>query len=710
MRSILLLLCLTVAGSVPAGPPQPAADPRTTGPRLRGDAADLQSGPPSEDGLQMVVARPGRAAMVAGKLREGGVRVLRHLPGGALLVDGRPAAIRTLPEVLDVSGWGAGRALTPELRSMELETAVRFRRGVPVVVGLVSADVARSAVEELHGLGFKISWRVETSGVIELGIMARPESLEPLREALGRMDGLVWADVQPPVRLRNDASAWRCQSGQVGHRPIFEGGLDGTGQVVGVMDTGLDVDSCSFTDPHRGLPALNDDSGTQVDDAHRKVAAVDFYWSADWPEPADGSWDDHGHGTHVAGSVAGDGGELGLHDGADGMAPGARLVIQDGGFTVDDCADLPGLGCPVRPLGPMLEQAWRQGVRIHTNSWGDEENLVPHNRYTERTADVDRFVWEHPEMVVLFAAGNAGPADDTVGSPATGKNVVAVGATLHGDAEPPCVAGFSSRGFTHDGRIKPDVVAPGTTVRSAASDRSIDTGNCDTTSLSGTSMACPTVAGLAALVRQYFVDGFYPLGEAGSGPGFQPSAALVRAVLVASAVDLTTLGCDQVEPAPSRDQGWGLVQLDRALHLAGGDRRLLVLDRRDAFASEADRPVRLSVLVERPGPLEVVLAWTDPPSSSAAAVNLVNDLDLRLAGPDGIFPGNALVGGVSVAGGEPDRRNNVEVVRLPDASAGRWTVQVDAHAVAVPGQGLAVVVVGPLSRQTVRAAGGRLAP
>jgi hypothetical protein len=129
-------------------------------------------------------------------------------------------------------------------------------------------------------------------------------------------------------------------------------------------------------------------------------------------------------------------------------------VIQDGGYSFDDCADLPGLGCPVRPLEPVLQQAWDQGARLHSNSWGDEENFLPHNRYTERAADVDRFVWEHPVMAVLFAAGNAGQeGDDTVISPATAKNVVAVGATWRADVDPPCPTEWSSRGLAHDGRI-----------------------------------------------------------------------------------------------------------------------------------------------------------------------------------------------------------------------------------------------------------------
>jgi subtilisin family serine protease len=370
-------------------------------------------------------------------------------------------------------------------------------------------------------------------------------------------------------------------------------------------------------------------------------------------------------------------------------------VIQDGGAAVDDCADLPGLGCLLRPLGPVLQQAYDQGARIHTNSWGDEENFAP-GRYTERTADVDRFVWQHRDMLVFFAGGNAGPLDDTVISPATGKNVVGVGATEHGNVEPPCVATFNSRGWTHDGRIKPDVVVPGRFVTSASSDRLIGTMNCDGELKSGTSMAAPTAAGLAALVRQYFVDGFFPDGRPSPTSGFAPSAALVKAALIASAVDLSTLGCSDVRPIPSRDQGWGLVQLDRVLYFPGASFRLLVEDRGGPFSSSAAGALVSDFRVAARGPLKVVLVWTDPPSSSHAVTNLVNDLDLVVEGPDGTFVGNEFADGTSVRGGSGDRLNNVEVVWRPEARPGPWTVSVSPHRIAEAGQDFALVVTGPI--------------
>jgi subtilisin family serine protease len=639
-----------------------------------------------------------------------GATVLAHLGPCQWLVSGDGAVI------LDASGMGTTRpwrsadAVSPELRGLVASPKAIRSEEVLVAVALAPGAPTDSLVARIEEIGAAVSWLDHSSTVTpQLGLRVPRDRLAALIEEIEQTRNLVWAEPQAPVRLLNDASVWRCQSGEPEATPIFDSGLRGEGQVIGIMDTGLDVDDCRFDDPVVGLPAINQASGIETNAEHRKILAVDFHWDADWP-PQPSSWDDHGHGTHVAGSAAGD--VLGnqAHDGVDGMAPAAKLVIQDGGALVDDCADLPGLGCPVKPLEPVLQQAWAQGARIHTNSWGDEENFLPYGRYTERTADVDRFMWNHKDTLVFFAAGNSGPDRDTVISPSTGKNVVSVGATLHGDFEPTCTVVFSSRGWTHDGRIKPDVLAPGMWVMSAATNFVVPSPSCGNAQNSGTSMSAPTAAGLGALVRQYFTDGFYPAGFARSADGFEPTAALIKAVLIASAVDLSTRGCPD-EPIPSRDQGWGLIQLDTALAFEGDGNGLVVDDHREGFSAPGDESVRIQVAVAGTGPLKVVLVWTDPPSSSLATTNLVNDLDLVVSGPGGVYRGNRFSDGVSVPDGEPDRLNNVEVVYLPAAERGVWIIEVSPHAVPVPAQDYALVVTGPARlREGPRHPSGRVAP
>jgi len=704
VTGVALLLALLLAA---AGAGLPEGERSTTGLRLDGRASP--TGPAAAgESPRLLLVRGGAVAVAAAELERRGVPVLAWIPGGGLLVAGAAPAVEGLPGVVAELAWGPDQAVAPELEAATPAQAAARSGGLPVVLGLAPGSDAMAVATRLSAAGAAVRWVQATPRGVEVGLGICPTGLDAVRDHLRGLSGLVFAEVQPPVRLRNAASAWRCQGGVPGGTPVFDRGLRGEGQVIGLMDTGVDVDSCYFWDQAHGLPALNGRDGANVDLQQRKVLAVDFHWAEDWPYPSSWDWDDQGHGTHVAGSAAGDAGLLGVHDGFDGMAPAARLVIQDGGFAVDDCADLPGLGCPTRPLEPVFEQAYLQGARIHSNSWGDEEELTPYGRYTERTADVDRFCWNHKDFLVFFAAGNEGPGWGTVGSPATGKNVVGVGATVHGSVEPPCVASFSSRGPTRDGRLKPDVVVPGQGVVSARSDGHAGTGNCDVRTSSGTSMAAPTAAGLAALVRQYYEDGFYPGRVADPEHGFSPSAALVKATLVAAAVDLADLGCSGVERVPSRDQGWGLVMLERALAFADSSHRLVVDDHRSGFERVDDPPVMLSLEVESAGPLKVVLAWTDPPSTSAAAVNLVNDLDLVVSGPDGTFRGNVFFSGASVAGGEPDRLNNLEVVWRPEASPGRWTVTVTPRAVNLGPQDFALVVTGPVRAEAPRAVRGRV--
>jgi subtilisin family serine protease len=674
-------------------------EPDRTG-RLQIREHDGELNNAKKDGLLTVVrAAAGQLPNVMRSLDDRGIPVLSVVPPDGVLVVGGAGVLVHLSGVRQGLDWSGGIALTPELRKLAAEVEVLPETRIGVIARFVWSAELEEIVRKLEGAGAELRWVESSSGVTtQLGIRVDRKKLGLVVDILEQSEGLVWADAQPAVRLQNSASAWRCQSGAFDSTPVFNNGIHGDGQVVAVLDTGIDVDHCFFWDEIHGLPPVNDDTTTSVDTNQRKVVATNFLWSADWPSPGAADWDDQGHGTHVAGSVAGDADNFGVHDGFDGMAPAAKLVIQDGGFGTDDCADLPGLGCPLRPLYPLLEQTFLQGTHIHTNSWGDEENFFPRGRYTERTAEVDRFTWDHKEFLSFYAAGNSGyEGDGSVISPSTGKNVISVGATVHGLSEPPCPAVFSSRGWTHDDRIKPDVLAPGSSVWSAATDYSVDSFNCNVRTSSGTSMATPTAAGLAALVRQYYVDGYYPSGLANELDGFIPNAALIKATLIASAVDVTTLGCTEARPIPSPDQGWGLIQLDRALFFPDDDLRLVARDRSTGFSAATDPTITMPVSLTASGPLKAVLVWTDPPSTALAEENLVNDLDLMVFGPDGAFKGNVFSEGISVNGGEADRLNNVEVVWLPQASAGQWSIQVSAHEIMVPGQDYALVITGELA-------------
>jgi hypothetical protein len=508
--------------------------------------------------------------------------------------------------------------------------------------------------------------------------------------------------------------------------PLHDRGLHGEGQVIAILDTGLAYDSCYFAEPDGSAPPFNTGSPTggldweNVDTARRKVIAYDFLYSCDqFPgargcdQPgAAGALDNQGHGTHAASSAVGDKGAPIEHDYADAIAPGAKLVVQDAGFIGgDNCSQRPGIGCPVKLL-PILEQAYRQGARIHSNSWGDRQGTSPQGvpptaNYPAGARDIDAFVASHPDFLVVFNTGNWGsttkPLPGTVSAPGSAKNTLQVGGTRDGNHDDDEIAGYSLFGPTDDGRIKPDLVGPAR-VYGGDIDFDKNPNTCDVTRQSGTSWSSPSIAGAAALVRQYYTDGFYPTGARVGGNAFTPSAALLKATLIAAArrVPYRREGAFDVEtlPVPSNEQGWGFPVLNDALYFTGESQALRIadvpLDR--GLGQGESTTLRINV---RPGtPLKAVLVWTDPAgvgSANSTAPQLVNDLDLRVTASDGatLFPN----GGTGA-----DRRNNVETVLLDAPAAGVYTITVAVNTLGQgPRQGYALVLTGDLS--TVATAG-----
>src|SRR5207237_1554449 len=171
------------------------------------------------------------------------------------------------------------------------------------------------------------------------------------------------------------------------------------------------------------------------------------------------------HGTHAASAAAADRLPAIQHDTHDSIAPGAKLVIQDAGFIGgDNCSQRPGIGCPVN-LTPILDQAYKQGARIHSNSWGDRQGVAapatpPTANYSQSARDVDAFVYAHPDMLVVFNTGNFGgtglPPASSLSAPGCAKNTLQVGG-VRGKlgSYDDTIASYTLLGPTRDGRIKP---------------------------------------------------------------------------------------------------------------------------------------------------------------------------------------------------------------------------------------------------------------
>lgn len=651
----------------------------------------------------LLVQFPGPiTARQAKALEEASLRIYAYLPHYAYLVR-MPARAENRTRLSAIGASWSGpyhpyykisRATAAvEVGDPSKEAAVGDFR--PVMVQIYpDADLSR-VVAEIRGLGIQaIAGAGRNPFFSRVRLLLTPSEIAEHREALARLRDVFWIEVEGRKTLANDTTVWVGQSGLSGGQttPVFSQGIFGEGQTVAVLDTGIDADMCWFRDTARGLPPTNCNGGTVVNTSQRKVIGVDFLWSNECNGGIGTTeWDTQDHGSHVAGTVAGDNfANLLLHDAGDGMAPGAKLVIQDAGYLVDNCGDLPGIGCPVVDLNPVFQQAYDQGARIHTNSWGDNENAAVQNNYSAGSQDVDEFMWNHKDFLIFFAAGNSGPGTASVGSPSTAKSGVSVGATLRGTSAE-SMASFSSCGPTADGRIKPEVTVPGSSIVSANNDGSVTTNNCGTKTSSGTSMATPGAAGLTALIRQYFTEGWYPTGSENAINGFTPSAALLRATLVNSSVSMT--GTTAI---PANCQGWGRVLLENALFFTGQTRKLWVKDNATAFptgSTNEDRTYTFSVTAGES--LKATLAWTDFPSTPAASVNLVNDLDLIVTGPTGTtWRGNVFSGGASATGGTADRRNTLEQVLLASPAAGVYTVTVRSFNVPSGPQPFALVVTG----------------
>jgi hypothetical protein len=531
------------------------------------------------------------------------------------------------------------------------------------------------------------------------------------------------------VALGDDSSFRAVQSGWASNAtPIFDHGIYGQRQIIAILDTGLDWDSCYFAEADGAPPPINTGSpqnglnSSNVDPSRRKVIAYDFLYSCDQFPGAFGcdnpsdvhDYDNARHGTLAAAVAAGDQGLPLIHDDrAEGIAPGAKLIVQDGGYIGgDNCSQRPGFGCPVQ-MTPILEQAYAQGARIHSNSWGDRQGTppvlpAPTGNYSAAARDVDAFVYAHPDMLLVFDTGNAAanipPPPSSVPAPGCAKNGIQVGGTRYANlhAIDDVVTPFSYIGPTRDGRVKPDLVAS-SFVLAGDSDGDVSTKECIQSLQSGTSWSAPTVSGAAALVRQYYTDGSYPTGVATPSNAFVPSAALLKATLIAAARSVPNdwiynQGLAPAPPAPSFEQGFGFPVLDDALYFPGDRSRTRIVDVPLAQGLMQNETSTLRLHVNSGTRLKVTLVWTDPAGTprgvSDPTPELVNDLDLRVVDAFG----NILLGNDSLHPGQPDRLNNVEVVSIDQPFGDLFTISVTAtHLGSGPRQSYALVITGDLA-------------
>ncbi|MGH9868976.1 MAG: S8 family serine peptidase [Candidatus Polarisedimenticolia bacterium] len=656
-----------------------------------------------------------------GRLEASGARLTGYLPDRAYLVRVAPSdepAVLALPFVMWLGALPPHLKVHPELasRAAEAIAAKGSADASPVSLRVVlhEQEPDTRVQQILSGLpvtatpsGHGGAWRVQ-SGV----------PVGDLPAVLSALAGLPEVEAVEPARMArwgNQDAVWVHQS-FVGpspqQTPLFDRGIFGCGQIVGLADSGLDYGACHFSDPNGPPPislCLSAPCPAAAPTLTRRKTILYYNWSGTPTGDDDtcgGILGASGHGTHTSGSVTGDRTPFAdcasfttpARTSGDGQAPGAKLVMQEMGDGLEYLNSLGG------SMWNLADVAFQTGVRIQSHSWGGGcqdilGECIPgcELTYDSFARDADLAMWSHPDMLLTSSAGNAGElclAPQAVTTPAIAKNILSVGSVGHG-ASAGVASSFSSQGPTLDGRLKPTLAAQGEAVVSAASDASGSSANCSTCSLEGTSMSAPTVAGLAALVREYFTAGYHAAGARSPGQGIVPTGALIKAVLVDGAVPLTP------GTPPDFQTGFGRALLSHSLPFTGSAFQLRFVDNREGVLT--GEVVTRAYDVAAGTPLRATLVWTDFPAALNAAVARVNEMRLEVTDPSGAVWFQTLDAGTEapIQTSDPNAPHdplNVEHrLVFPTPAAGRWIVRVIAEDVPMGPQPFALVVRGALT-------------
>ncbi len=676
-----------------AGPIDPAADRASL---ARKDAPDRDEvlalvqfiGPPKDPWLE--------------RLRATGARIVTYQAENAYVVHAGGAAVDRIAELVGTDP--AVRAVIPMTAAdkLEAEPAGTAR----YAVSTLSGEDGSAARDDAAAAGATVSAPISVGSLRTQYLELTPDGVD----RLARDPAVVTIEPDAPPQPTDERGA-----------QIVAGNLNAF--LGPSAPTYLAWHNARFSPPFSFAIDVTD-SG--VDDGTLTPDHPDFYEQGSTSNPdridymtdytgGPDARDCTGHGTNVASIAAGYNAGTGAasEDGSGynhglGVAP----LAQIGASRIFGCD---GQVTPTLDPAAITSSAYANDARISNNSWGTG-TVLGWGSYTGRSALYDQLVRDaqsgtggNQQMVEVFSAGNDGDGIPgtknegyaTVSLEGSAKNVITVGASegVRASGTDGCgttdaeaniardIASFSSRGPTDDGRLKPDLVAPGTHMTGARSPAGIFNqslgGTCTPffagsySLISGTSQAAPHVAGAAALVRDWYQNNV--------PGGVVPSPAMTKALLINTATDLA--GGDNgkgttVAGGPNEDQGWGRVNLGSALD-ATTSREFF--DQVATFDASTDAPdVRSFVVPNASKPVKVTLVWTDPPGPLSGNA-FVNNLDLEVTAGGRLYRGNVFGGSWSRAGGAADFRNNVESVYLPPGTSGRLSVAVRPTTIAGDG-------------------------
>jgi serine protease AprX len=671
-------------------------DPSAPGPMT----AALAKTDPSESNYILIQTTAPLTETQRAQLNKLGVMIQEHVSENSYLCGFKPkdlTKVRALKFVAWAGVYMQGFKIAPNLRPPAAEAAANI---VPQALTMSTLRTPRNVDVVLHDdVDANDS---ELKKKIAAAARLNPEDLTMNRHKVrlhvqerylndvAAIDAVRHVEEVPSVKLFNNVA-----------RPILNaqvvvGGTTfaGDGQIVVVNDTGFDKGST--TNVH---PAF---TGRVV-----KLVALGRPGQSDDPD---------GHGTHVAGSVLGDGKSTSMGGAIQGTAPKAKLIVQS---MLDSGGNLGGIPADLHDL--FDPPYTNDKARVHTNSWGATTPGLP---YSQSSKEIDDFVWNHQDCVICFAAGNDGIDANkdgvidgaSIGSEAAAKNCITVGASennrpnieltygalrpaswphspIFGDLtanNPDGMAAFSSRGPTKERRLKPDVVAPGTSILSTRS-RAVSSAPTIFGSSSdpafffddGTSMATPLAAGCCAVLRESLVK----------NGTTTPSAALIKALLINGAVQLAgQYSPTEAGVSPNNASGWGRINLAGSVIIPGpnpnggfgdsgplkqGQTSTVIIKvptgRKGRQAVKGQKATKnstdLGIGLQGISPtLKVTLVWSDP-----SGATLQNDLDLIVVAANR----QERHGNMGTAKGF-DRVNNVEQVVWENIPAGTVKIIVRA--------------------------------
>ena len=631
------------------------------------------------------------------ELLSAGVELLKYVPDDAYIAKFNkvvPDKVRALNFVRWVGPYRPDHKIHPRLAAA-VGAAVQTNNVVAVNV-LLSPGTTSAELAEVRSLLSSVTHESR----LRQGTIVRGDLQPSLLDALAQAGSVLWIEQAPKRKLVDEAASKIVggDDGRTGTPTVTEQlGFGGAGVKVCVADTGLDTGNTNTMHP----------------DVRGRVTGLHYYGSL--TDASDG----YGHGTHCAGIVAGNAatGETDTNSGAFyglGVASQASLVVER---IFDESANEVA---PFPSDETLTHDAVRNGAVIGSNSWGNDNQGgydTDAAQFDELVRDADASTPGDQPYILEFSAGNAGPNSQTIGSPATGKNVIATGASeniagtlaqtygLYADG-PDTMADFSSRGACEDGRIKPDLVAPGSWIASLASsaapnEAAIAWSVIDPyyVYMGGTSMSGPYAAGAAAVFVQYYKS---------LHTNAVPFPALVKAALINSASELDELNGGP-GPIPNNDEGWGRITLTNIiLTNISTARRFYEYVDQTTLLTNGQVYIHHTLVQNSDQPLKITLTYTDVPGFPGAIPALVNDLDLEVVAPDGtLYRGNQFAGNESAPNAlSSDNLNNVEGVYLTQPLPGDYQVRVRARNIvedarldtAVIDQDFALVISGDLAR------------